>query len=281
MSFFIGWPVFLVKKTVPRWEIGPPAWLKFPQKSRVPHWVFWRIPAIPTINLPWPKLNSILTIDDSDPNKIVDGISEFLIDVSEKNNIKRTKGKTRVVGNSPWFDEECSKLKREINSLGKTIKCHPKDKSHKAELVKLKRILKKTVRRKKSQYKTALVQKMEWSRKDSKNFWKLLDKFEKQKDDGVFKECISGERWVNHYKSILQSQNNDNELPRNSCLEGPLDYEISKEELEMSAYILKPGKATGYDCISNEMISCLFEVNPEVIRKLFNALIKFPSIIKN
>ena len=188
--------------------------------------------------------------------------------------------KKQMRGNPPWFDEECSKLKNEINALGKVVKRHPKNKSHKEELVNLKRTLKKSVKRKKSQYKQELVQKMEWSRKDSKVFWKLFDKFEKRNDDEIFKECISGDRWVNHFKSILQNENSNGQLPQNTSPEGPLDFEISEEELKLCSYILKSGKATGHDCISNEMISCLLEVNLEVIKKLFNALIKFPSVIK-
>ena len=118
------------------------------------------------------------------------------------------------------------------------------------------------MRRNKSQFKQSLVDKLNWSRNDSKKFWKLLDKFEKRKDDGIFKEYISEYRWVNHFKSILQNQDNNEPLPTNTSQAGPLDYEISDEELKLSAYILKPGKATGYDSISNEMISCLLDVNP-------------------
>ena len=60
---------------------------------------------------------------------------------------------------------------------------------------------------------------------------------------------------------------------------GPLDYEISEEELRLGAYILKNGKAPGHDRISNEMLDCLLEVKPEVICKLFNALLKTPVFI--
>ena len=47
----------------------------------------------------------------------------------------------------------------------------------------------------------------------------------------------------------------------------------------MGAYILRRGKAPGYDSISNEMLSCLLEVKPELIRKLFNAVLQNPTII--
>ena len=68
-------------------------------------------------------------------------------------------------------------------------------------------------------------------------------------------------------------------LPENTMEEGPLDYPISDEEIKLGAYILRQGKSPGHDSISNEMISCLLEVKPELIKKLFNAILQNPTII--
>ena len=46
-----------------------------------------------------------------------------------------------------------------------------------------------------------------------------------------------------------------------------------------ASLILKPGKALGIDNISNEMISCLLEIYPEVILKLFNSILNHNDII--
>ena len=54
---------------------------------------------------------------------------------------------------------------------------------------------------------------MELSKKDGKAFWNILDKFEKKVGDGIFKECISGDSWVNHFKSLLQCQKIENTQP--------------------------------------------------------------------
>ena len=48
---------------------------------------------------------------------------------------------------------------------------------------------------------------MNWCRKDSKLFWKLLDKLEKRPNEDVFKEVISGERWKVHFQSLSQTPN--------------------------------------------------------------------------
>ena len=60
---------------------------------------------------------------------------------------------------------------------------------------------------------------------------------------------------------------------------GPLDYKITLEELDKGAEILKTGKAVGADNLSNEMISCLIEVCPEVILKLFNLILDSGDVL--
>ena len=97
---------------------------------------------------------------------------------------------------------------------------------------------------------------MDLNRKDGKLFWKLLDKLEKRPDDVALKESISGNRWKNHFQSICNSSDNTQVLPKKTKESGPLDYEISLEEIQLASYVLRNGKATGYDRISNEMLSC-------------------------
>ena len=119
---------------------------------------------------------------------------------------------------------------------------------------------------------------MKINKRDQKTFWKLLDKLYPKKDN-VYKNCISGEKWNNHFKNILRDKHKEPLYPPNSHEEGPLDYAITSEELAEASYVLRPSKASGYDSISNEMISCLLEVQPELILKLSNSiLIRNPHI---
>ena len=60
---------------------------------------------------------------------------------------------------------------------------------------------------------------------------------------------------------------------------GPLDYNISLEELKNASGILQPGKALGIDSISNEMIQSLLQCHPEIILLLFNSIIESNEII--
>ena len=122
---------------------------------------------------------------------------------------------------------------------------------------------------------------MNWSRKKTKQFWELLDKLEHKPNDNFFMQGICGDRWKVHFKNVLQKPhvNDDGQLPQNTAETGPLDFEITDEEVKLGAYILKHGKSPGIDCISNEMISCLLESKPEIIKKLFNSILKHPMVI--
>ena len=82
----------------------------------------------------------------------------------------------------------------------------------KQQLSVSKRKLKKAVQKNKWAYKNSLIQKMKWSKKEGKTFWKLLDKLDKKKeDDHIFNEGISGERWTSHFDSANPQKRIKNE----------------------------------------------------------------------
>ena len=123
---------------------------------------------------------------------------------------------------------------------------------------------------------------MKWSSKRSKLFWKLVGELEHKPNDRNFIAGISGENWQAHFKNVLQNPKltKSNTLPQNTTEVGPLDAEITKEEIDLGAYILRHGKSSGIDNISNEMISCLLEAKPDIIVNLFNNILRNLVIIQ-
>ena len=103
------------------------------------------------------------------------------------------------------------------------------------------------------------MDQMNQSKNDSKKFWKLLDRMDQKTDDSIFEQGISSHRWVSHFRSVFQDPKNDKHFPKNTKVNGDLDRDISDAELKLAAYILRNGKATGFDSISNEMLQCLLE----------------------
>ena len=65
-----------------------------------------------------PKIDNIMLISDENPILIAQNITDFLI--AEKAKVKiATKKKNAVNNNPPWFDKTCSKIKKEIKSIGR------------------------------------------------------------------------------------------------------------------------------------------------------------------
>ena len=81
--------------------------------------------------------------------------------------------------------------------------------------------------------------------------------------------CISHDSWVNHFRKIRTSDR-DPVYPPDDENEGPLDYEISLEELNDSSGVLKNGKKWGADLVSYEMLKCIKEYNPRLLLKVLN-----------
>ena len=225
------------------------------------------------------KLHNALSLDFGDPSKVVDHLTNLLINVADAAKIKSKSKFSQTFTYPPWFDEECVRLKNEITTLGKERKRQPKCKATQIKLSETKRLFKNVVKRNKMKFKDGLLQEMNWKKKDAKTFWKLLDKLDQKQGDDILKENISPNRWVSHFKEVLYNTNTPKSLPKNTREERPLGFPISDEEIKLGTYILRQGKAPGYDSISNEMISCLLDTNPGLIKKLLSALLLNPSTV--
>ena len=224
------------------------------------------------------KLDGSVEVDHSDPDLLVSYVTGVLLDAAIKAKVKHRK--CNSTNDPPWFDKSCRELKTSIKTLGTKIRRNAGDVSLKSELYAKKKQLKKLVRSNKSKFKNDLMEQINQSKNDSKKFWKLLDKMEQKKDDTVFKRGISNHRWVSHFQSIFRNPGGDVSLPMNTREYGELDGEITDGEIKLAAYILRNGKAPGFDSISNEMLQCLLEVRPDILKRVFNSILKNPRIIE-
>ena len=223
------------------------------------------------------KLDRFSEVDLSDPNLAVSYITDVLIDAAEKTKLKSVK--RNIDKDPPWFNDSCHDIKDNIKRLGKKVKKEPKNDHIRRELFSEKKKLKNQVKKNKTEFKKQLMEEMKQSNNDSKKFWKLLDKFEKRNDDTMFKTGIKDQRWLSHFKSVFQSTDGDKSLPKNTAEKGELDFEISLSELKIGAYVLRLGKSPGFDSISNEMLLCLLDSRPEILKTLFNSILRNPRAI--
>ena len=217
-------------------------------------------------------------IDHSDPNLLVNYVSEVLLCAADTAKVKYCKRSD--TNDPPWFDKSCRDLKDSVSRLGKKIRQSPKDQNLKSELTSQKKRLKKLIKANKINYKNHLMEQMKQSKNDSKRFWRFLDKFEKRPNDTIFKQGISNQRWVNHFKNVFQDPSVNSPLPENTRENGELDREISDEELKLAGYVLRNGKSPGFDSISNEMLQCLLQARPDILKKIFNCILNNPRVIE-
>ena len=165
------------------------------------------------------RLRHAFLMDYTDPSNVVEYISDFLIDVAASAKIKSIPKNPKKNEDPPWFDDECTKLKKKTTLLGKKRKRFPNCDITRNELSKAKKTLKKTVQQNKIKFKNTLMQEMSLKKKDTKTFWKLLEKLGQKKSDDVIKECISSNKWTEHFKGVLHNPNTYKPLPQNTYTE--------------------------------------------------------------
>ena len=218
------------------------------------------------------KLAEIQDLRDADV--VIEGINSVLTETADVCQLKKKKrmNKSKNRHNAPWFDIDCQKKKEEISKLSRQIQKNPNMHHLREQLYVLKSNFKSFVATKKKKYKQDIMDQLTCNRKNSRYFWKLLDKLNAKVDENIFKKGISGNRWKTYFQQLF-TKTNDIDIPSCSDSNGPLDYDITLEELEIGSYVLRPGKSTGRDGILNEMIRCLLETHPNVILKLFNLIL--------
>ena len=124
------------------------------------------------------RLDKCVEVDHSDPNLLVNYVTDVLTDAAKKAKINVRKYNS--MNDPPWFDKSCRDLKNDIKRLGTKIRNSQKDKPLKSELYTKKKELKKLIQKNKSNFKNDLMEQIKQSKGDSKKFWKLLDRIEQK-----------------------------------------------------------------------------------------------------
>ena len=220
--------------------------------------------------------------EDLPPESGVSLISSLLLDCANCNpsavaatedNASKMKGKNP--NSKPWYDKECTNTKKKINTTAMQLKRNPTDARLRETLYVTKRSYKNLIKKKKVKYKQDIIDQMHITKpSDKKQFWKLLNKLDldSMNTKNAASE-ISPKEWMNHYTNLLQGTTQGT-IPKNTAELGPLDYEITDDEILKAKGILKPGKATGVDIVNNEMVLEALREYPQAFRKVMNSLLR-------
>ena len=104
---------------------------------------------------------------------------------------------------------------------GNIIKRQPNSTYQRLKLFEQKRHFKKLVKDKKKRFKENIIQEMDLNKKNSKQFWKLLDKLKEPKHDTDFVNSIPEHNWKQYFESILIGEKQP-EYPCDCNDRGPL-----------------------------------------------------------
>jgi hypothetical protein len=219
-----------------------------------------------------------LESEDLPPEKGISELSSLLLDCANCDILTVENDKKPKQNNprdKPWFDKDCKTTKKKIGTLANQLKRDPGNTKLRESLYFTKRSFRNMIRKKKTMYKQSIIDKMHLTKAtDIKQFWKLLNKLDL--DNMNTKNAaaeITAREWNNHYTDLLQSATKG-AIPDNTAKSGPLDYEITIEEMLEATGILKPGKATGIDIINNEMVLEALKQYPKAFHKIMNSLLK-------
>ena len=224
------------------------------------------------------KANDLMNASYPDTQELASNICKFMLETVTLANVKEKKAFNVDHGNEPWFDNECKSEKDKLNKLSKKLGKTPGDKIIRKQVFETKKKFKRIVLAKKRRHRNKLVSDLQTDKQERniKQYWKTFRKLSpKCKSDPRLPSIIE---FRNYFEKLSKAKRTPN-IPTPCENEGPLDYEISREELEAAGGKLKQGKAHGMDVLCNEMIIPLIEKYPRLILKLFNKILHTSDVI--
>ena len=121
-------------------------------------------------------------------------------------------------------------------------------------------------------------------KKEPKLFWTSLKTLMKPSSENT--PPIHSRKWMSHFSKLLNvSPKNSNKqfsdyvksslpvLEKEGGDFGPLDHQVSTEEIDKCINSLKDGKAAGSDCIINEMFKCTKDIIQQPFKLIFNKIV--------
>ena len=221
------------------------------------------------------------TNDDTDITGLTDKYCEYLHDMTSlccdktKNNPKN-KNK-----NNPWFNWQCRTAKRELNKAARSTSKFPHSDFLRLNYYKVKKSYKTLVKKHKNNFFEKLNQDIEngkilnWQQfkrlKSHKTDKIKFDSHDMDKFETFFTKLYSDEHTtINQDTKQTYIDMADNINSSSTTNSETLNNPISIEEVKTSILVLKSGKASSFDMISNEILKSLNNRNITFLTNMFN-----------
>jgi len=234
--------------------------------------------------------------------KSVTNFTELLLDVAKKSLKTKPNKQTKKPAqsgkkNKVWFDQCCWSSRQRLKRLSLALKKEPWLKEIRSKYFTALRDYKKLIKQRKQKYNSDLLAKLEeFNKNNPKEFWSLLKYLDKEISGKHNKNTcdpnITSEEWIHHFTSLNNLINDSsfdtvfektvteylNQLDDHTP--NPLDFPFTPVEVLNGLKLLKTGKASGIDSISNEMLKYGAKHLCQPLVSLFNTILDkgtFPS----
>ena len=170
---------------------------------------------------------------------------------------------------SPWYDDECHKLRKDYNKL-RNIYNRSSNDSDKVKKKEAHTLYKCICQRKSKAHEMEQTEQMSITKgKDPKSYWKCFKVYKPHQED-----IVTLEAFRKHFSELCASRGL--EIPAmhktyNNCVP-ELDDKFTLSEMESAISHLKGGKSAGDDQIISEFLSCGKNELKHVLVLLFNNL---------
>ncbi len=235
-------------------------------------------------------INDESPVDMDHVNKTNTSICDIIMSVA-KMSLKRQKPRSVKQKRKPWFNDNISRLRKEVLALGKRLKQFPKDPIIKNTFTNVRKSYKKVVKSAKLHCKRLIMSKLDdIESKNPGEFWKLIKKIKGHKASG---NPIDPDVWLDYFSNLFKChQNSTNKTIKTKIdsfmvalkegrlrkLQPDLDEVIHISEIKKAVKNLKYNKAVGLDELSNEMIKCSIDVYANLFTRFFNSILSIETV---
>ena len=230
------------------------------------------------------EINSLSTeqINECNIDQIIDkGVKLLCRAASVKVKINMVK-KTGKRKNKAWFTKDCAVLRSHLRAATKVFTKNPFQRNARDTVFTLKKQYKRTMRKKKQDYKNTLINKLEqMAENNPQEYWKIVEKLRETETESI-PDSIEETEWLSHYKKLFRScsdpmEDRETQEQINKLLSEPhfneLNFRITEKEVKDALRKLKLGKAVGIDNLSGEMLRCATPIIKTWLTSLFNIIL--------
>lgn len=215
------------------------------------------------------------------------GIVKSKTILKRNNNYKSQKHHKRK--QCKWYDIDCKRLYRQLQSLARSIKKQPYNMPLIQEFRCLKKRYKKLLNKKKQVFRDNIFSMLDnMQQNNPKAFWNLYDDLCVSSTSS--NNPIKPKEWLDHFSTLMNRNITHNDKHFETTLnnlwdkydfsDNELNFKITHDEIIKAGLKLKNNKAPGIDGIRNEMLKEGIFVLAPALCELFNSIYesgKFPS----